>query len=151
VVSYFPGDDLFTPFERPRGLPLGNQTSQFFANVYLNPLDQLVNRQLRPPIYARYVDDFVLFGDSKERLAESRRRIEEELYCLRLEMHPGKSLVYPAAGGFTFLGWRIFPEHTRLVRSAGAMAIGRLRVLEARIEKLSIGTLTVDHLNVRSR
>jgi RNA-directed DNA polymerase len=48
AISYFPGDDLFTPFERRRGLPLGNQTSQFFANVYLNPLDQIVNRELRP-------------------------------------------------------------------------------------------------------
>ena len=91
VVSYFPGDDLFTPFDRRRGLPLGNQTSQFFANVYLDPLDQAVNRQLRPEIYARYVDDFVLFGDSQPRLAELRASIEEELCRLRLDMHPGKS------------------------------------------------------------
>ena len=46
AVAYFPGDNLFTPFERRRGLPIGNQTSQFFANVYLNPLDQFVLREL---------------------------------------------------------------------------------------------------------
>jgi retron-type reverse transcriptase len=57
IVHYFPGDNLFTPFERRRGLPLGNQTSQFFANVCLNPLDQFVNRTLRPASYVRYVDD----------------------------------------------------------------------------------------------
>ena len=49
---WFPGDDLFTPIERRRGLPLGNQTSQFFANVYLDPLDHFVTRpagaELRP-------------------------------------------------------------------------------------------------------
>ena len=57
VLYYFPGDDLFTPTERRRGLPLGNQTSQFFANVYLNPLDQFVNRTLKSAAYVRYVDD----------------------------------------------------------------------------------------------
>ena len=48
AIHYFPGDDLFSPGERRRGLPLGNQTSQFLANVYLDPLDQYVNRELRP-------------------------------------------------------------------------------------------------------
>ncbi len=62
MIQYFPGDSLFTPFERRRGLPIGNQTSQFFANVYLNPLDHFAMRELRPGLYLRYVDDFVLFG-----------------------------------------------------------------------------------------
>ncbi|MCC7155285.1 MAG: hypothetical protein IT161_11980 [Bryobacterales bacterium] len=70
VCFYFPGDSLFTPFERRRGLPLGNQTSQFFANVYLDSLDQLVNRVLKPLAYVRYVDDFVLWDNNKPRLAE---------------------------------------------------------------------------------
>jgi retron-type reverse transcriptase len=52
TAAYFPGDDLFTPHQRRRGLPLGNQTSQFFANVYLNPLDQFLERQGRPGVYA---------------------------------------------------------------------------------------------------
>jgi len=65
--AYFDGDDLFTPYERRRGLPIGNQTSQFFANVYLNPLDHYVLRELRPALYLRYVDDFLLFGDDKKR------------------------------------------------------------------------------------
>lgn len=53
VCLYFEGDDLFTPLERKRGLPLGNQTSQFFAGVYLNPLDQFVTRVLKAPGYVR--------------------------------------------------------------------------------------------------
>jgi len=139
AVVYFPGDDLFTPFERRRGLPLGNQTSQFFANVYLDPLDQAVNRQLCPDLYARYVDDFVLFGDSQEYLAESRRRIEDELCRLRLQMHPGKSRVYRTADGFTFLGWRIFPEHTRLVRGNVVRFRRRLRSLAAQYARGAVG------------
>jgi retron-type reverse transcriptase len=139
AAAYYPGDDLFTPWERRRGLPLGNQTSQFFANVYLDPLDQAVNRQLRPPVYARYVDDFVLFGDSKEVLAGARRCIEDELCRLRLSMHPGKSRVYRTAEGFTFLGWRIFPEHTRLVRGNVIRFRRRLRGLAAEFACGAIG------------
>ena len=55
VLNYFPGDDLFTPGERRRGIPIGNQTSQFFANVYLDPLDHFVKDRLGIKGYVRYV------------------------------------------------------------------------------------------------
>lgn len=116
VNAYFTGDGLFEPFERRRGLPLGNQTSQFFANVYLNPLDHFVNRVLKPSVYVRYVDDFVLFGDSRSGLRDMLVEIEERLEMLRLRVHQGKSRVYQAAAGVTFLGWRIFPDRARLAR-----------------------------------
>lgn len=79
AIAYFPGDSLFTPYERRRGLPLGNQTSQFFANLYLNPLDQLVARELKPRVYVRYVDDFLLFGCSKAELQEMHAHIRDSL------------------------------------------------------------------------
>ena len=75
VLMWFPGDDLFTPTERRRGLPLGNQTSQFFANVYLDPLDHFVCDRLGSS-YVRYVDDFLVFADDKRRLHEVRVEIE---------------------------------------------------------------------------
>jgi len=115
--AYFPGDTLFTPFERRRGLPLGNQTSQFFANVYLNPLDHFVMREIRPPAYCRYVDDFVLFHDDPAFLRDARKRIQDRLDTLRLRLHEGKSRLYRTADGVTFLGWRLFPDRRRLVRS----------------------------------
>ena len=59
---YFPGDDLFEPYRRRRGLPIGNLTSQFFANLYLDGFDHIVTEVLRAP-YVRYVDDFALFHD----------------------------------------------------------------------------------------
>ncbi|MFN7920410.1 MAG: reverse transcriptase domain-containing protein [Bryobacteraceae bacterium] len=117
VLHYFPGDTLFTPHERRRGLPLGNQTSQFFANVYLNPMDHMIVRNLRPGAYARYVDDFLLFSDSKAELAEMLHRIREFLYRYRLTLHPGKSRVYQCRDGFPFLGFRLFPTHARLARA----------------------------------
>ncbi len=116
VSAWFPGDTLFTPLERPKGLPIGNQTSQFFANVYLNALDHFVLRVLRPELYLRYVDDFVLFGDDKTELASMRGAIVTRLEGLRLELNEGKSRVYRCADGVTFLGWRLFPGYARLPR-----------------------------------
>ncbi len=116
VVRYYPGDDLFTPFERRRGLPLGNQTSQFFANVYLNGVDHRISREFGAAVYARYVDDLALFSDSRMELRNARQMLDSELLGLRLEMHPGKSRIYRCADGLTFLGWRLFPDRARLVR-----------------------------------
>ncbi|MBM3726974.1 MAG: RNA-dependent DNA polymerase [Acidobacteria bacterium] len=114
---YFPGDDLFTPFERRRGLPLGNPTSQFFANVYLDPLDQFVNRTLRAPEYVRYVDDFVLFGGSRAQLEEMLAALIPLLDELRLRPHSGKCQVRRTQDGLTFLGWRLAPGRMRLARA----------------------------------
>ena len=116
VIQYFPGDDLFTPFERRRGLPLGNQTSQFFANVYLDGLDRLIDDKLRPGVWARYVDDLVLFDGDKQRLRAMREAMELKLDEARLTLHPGKSRIHCCAEGVTFLGWRLFPGRARLVR-----------------------------------
>jgi len=65
AVFHFPGDDLLSPLSRRRGLPIGNLTSQFFANWFLNPFDQFVKNTLRVKRYVRYVDDFALFSDDR--------------------------------------------------------------------------------------
>ncbi len=131
MLHYFPGDTLFTPHERRRGLPLGNQTSQFFANVYLNPADHMIVRNLRPGAYVRYVDDLLLFADSKEQLREMHDQIREFLYGYRLTLHPRKSRVYWCRDGFPFLGFRLFPTHARLARANVVRFRRRLRQLHA--------------------
>lgn len=141
---YFPGDDLFTPYERRRGLPLGNQTSQFFANVYLNPMDHFVLRELRPGLYVRYVDDFLLFGDDKRKLGDMRACLEDFLSPLRLRIHARKSRVYRAQDGVTFLGWRVFPERLRLVRSNVVHWRRRLKAMSEayRARKMQLSEVT---------
>ncbi len=99
---------------RPRGLPIGNQTSQFWANVYLNALDQYVKRDLRCRGYLRYVDDFLLFAPDKPTLHAWKRAIIGFLATLRLTMHEAESAVIPVTTGIPYLGFRIYPDHRRL-------------------------------------
>lgn len=112
TMVYFSGDDLFASL-RPRGLPIGNLTSQLWANVYLNPFDHFVKRQLRCGAYLRYVDDFLLFAHSKQQLWQWKAEIESYLASLRLTMHPG-SQPRPVTEGIPFLGFQIFPQKMRL-------------------------------------
>ncbi len=116
LVDWFPGDDLLSPLDYPRGLPIGNQTSQFFANVMLNPFDHFVTERLRPDGYLRYVDDFVLFSDDKCWLTDARDRCRDFLESLRLRLHPDKSVISPTSCGIRFLGYRVFPDRIRLPR-----------------------------------
>jgi retron-type reverse transcriptase len=107
-IHYFPGDGLLRPL-RPKGLPIGNLTSQFFANLYLSQFDHLVYETLKPAGYLRYVDDFALFGNDRSALLESRSAIETYLTQLRLQIHPIKSQLFETQHGANFLGFRIFP------------------------------------------
>jgi hypothetical protein len=99
-------------------MPLGNLTSQFFANVYLNELDQFVKHTLKAEYYIRYVDDFVVLSHSKSRLPEYKEKINTFLKeKLSLRLHPDKSHVSPLQYGIGFLGFRIFYHHKLLRKS----------------------------------
>lgn len=130
VIDYFPGDDLLTPVTRRRGLPIGNLTSQFFANIYLNGFDHFVKEQLKISKYVRYVDDFALFSDDRELLADARLAIEEYLAQLRLKIHPVKSQLFETKIGATFLGFRVFSDIIRVRNSNLHQARRRLRRLQ---------------------
>lgn len=116
VMQWFPGDDLLAAC-RPRGLPIGNLTSQFFANVYLHELDMFITTQLRWRHYLRYCDDFVLFGNDKGKLREVKAAIADFLGNLRLRLHPKKSLLFPVKTGLEFLGYRLLPTQIRLKKA----------------------------------
>ena len=112
VHRYFPGDDLFTPYERRRGLPIGNLTSQLFANVYLDRFDHFVTEVLRAP-YLRYVDDFALFADDPAQLEAWRRRAVAYLAGRRLSLHPGKTRIVQTSEPAEFLGYVLLPGGRR--------------------------------------
>jgi len=112
VNLYFDGDDLFAPFKRRRGLPIGNLTSQFFANLYLDGFDHFVTEVLRAP-FVRYVDDFALFHDDPAVLADWRERIDSYLAGRRLRLHPGKTFIAPTAATANFLGFELHGDGGR--------------------------------------
>jgi hypothetical protein len=94
------------------GLPIGNLTSQMFANVYLNPLDHFVKRDLKIKCYGRYVDDMVLIHSDKQILLDAISQIREFLSReLKLTLHPRKIRLQQATKGFDFLGAHILPFH----------------------------------------
>ncbi len=128
-LVYFPGDTLLTPLERRKGLPIGNLTSQFFANLYLSGLDHFVKEQLRVQKYLRYVDDFALFSDDREFLAEARLAVEEYLQTLRLTVHPVKSQLFATRHGANFVGFRVLPDRIRVRRNNIVRSRRRLRQL----------------------
>ena len=131
VELHFPGDDLFEPQRRRRGLPIGNLTSQFFANLYLDGFDHFVTEALRAP-YVRYVDDFALFHDDPAVLAQWRGRIACYLEGRRLRLHPRKTVILPTMEPAAFLGFVLLPGGRRLPEANVARFRNRLRGLRDR-------------------
>ena len=127
-MVWFPGDDLFA-VNRPRGLPIGNLTSQFWANCYLNAFDHFVKRDLKCPAYLRYVDDTLFFADDKATLHRWRAAIIEYLATLRLTIHVNRAQPRPVTEGIPFLGFVVYPTHWRVKRRKVVHYRRRLRSL----------------------
>ena len=143
TMQWFPGDDLMAAL-RPRGLPIGNLTSQFWANVYLHELDKFVKHSLRWPAYLRYSDDFLLFGDDKADLHRCRVAIADFLVPLRLRLHERKCVVFPTETGVDFVGFRVYPTHLRLRRDNVRRFVRRMRRLQASYQK---GEIDLDRVH----
>ena len=110
-----------------QGLPIGNLTSQFFANVYLNELDQFAKHKLKIRHYFRYVDDLVILSQDMEQLKFWRDEIDEFLGGkLELRLHPKKQIMQTVEKGIDFLGFVIKPDYT----------LARLRVVKNLKERL---------------
>lgn len=113
-------------------MPLGNHTSQWFGNIYLDKLDKFVKHELKAKYYIRYVDDFVLFSNSRIELEYWKKQISLFLReKLKLELHPEKSRVIPLSQGIDFLGLKIF-YHYSLVRDSNR------RNFERKLKELKI-------------
>lgn len=101
IIRNSPGD---------KGLPIGNLTSQFFANIYLNPLDHFIKEVLHTKAYLRYMDDFVIFSDSFYDLKQKHQQIEHfSNEMLQLKLKEQACWLNKTSHGLSFLGYRIFP------------------------------------------
>ncbi len=115
VVPEFLSENELKLFEpRRKGLPIGNLTSQFFANCYLNGFDHFVKEKLKASKYLRYVDDFALFSDDYDYLQQAWLEIQGYLATLRLTLHPVKTQLFATENGANFVGFRILPDRIRV-------------------------------------
>lgn len=104
---------------RNKGIPIGNLTSQLFANIYLNKLDYFVKHSLKARYYIRYVDDFVILAEDSKKLENYKRVIRNFLEDeLKLELHPKKAVIFPAKNGIDFLGFRVYKTHRKVRKSS---------------------------------
>jgi len=113
-----------------KGMPIGNLTSQMFANIYLNELDQYAKRELRIKYYMRYMDDIVILSDDKKTLHCWRQDIEIFLNeQLRLNLN-NKTCIRPITLGIDFLGYKVWPTHIKLRKSSARKMKRRLKVIQ---------------------
>nr|WP_177326814.1 RNA-directed DNA polymerase [Pseudomonas sp. CF161] len=107
------------------GLPIGNLSSQFFANVYLNALDQFAKHQLKARHYIRYVDDFVFLHESPQQLNEWLAQVEAFLPSLGARLNPTKTILQPVERGVDFVGHVIKPWRRTTRKRSLAQALKR--------------------------
>lgn len=124
------------------GIPIGNYTSQYFANIYLNELDQFVKRTLKIKYYIRYMDDFILLLPTKKDCIKYKAIIENFVETkLHLKLN-SKTKYYPSKMGVDFCGYRIFPTH-RLLRTSNKTKIkNNIKLWN---QKFHNGTLNTTH------
>jgi retron-type reverse transcriptase len=139
VGDYFEGDGLFEPHDRRKGLPIGNLTSQFFGNVYLNGFDHYIKDTLGCKAYLRYVDDFAVFSNDKKELWAVKNRMDEYLQKLRLKLHARKTRIFPVNSGCEFLGFYVYPHFRKVKKANVRLFEGRLRGMQTAYRKGKIG------------
>lgn len=123
-----------------KGLPIGNLTSQWFANFYLDRLDHFLKEDLKAPAVVRYMDDFAIWSNSKEELfeiwSEAHLWLSEEL---KLELKESACRVQPVSQGLIYLGMQIFP---RTIRVQGKRLRRTRRLIALREKQFASGELT---------
>lgn len=131
----------------PRGIPIGNLSSQMFANIYLNELDHFLKHTLREPRYVRYMDDFAVIHHDKAHLHEIRRAIEDFLWAELGLRTNAKTQVFPIGGNgraLDFLGYRIWPTHRALRKNC----INRMKRKMRRMATLyNLGRMSWDEID----
>jgi retron-type reverse transcriptase len=125
IVHSFPGG---------KNTPIGNYTSQWFGNLYLNEVDQYVKTVLKVRDYIRYCDDFCLFGNDKKKLGEYRAKIKDFIEQ-RLKLQFSKCDIFPITRGVDFLGYRHFDNYVLLRKSTVKRVRRRLAALPGLYER----------------
>ncbi len=146
IIESFTSDQFHD--SNPRGLPIGNLTSQLFANIYLNEFDRFVKHTLKIEHYVRYTDDFVIVSGSLDYLQAVLKLSEHFLNSnLALKLHPKKITVRKASQGIDFLGYIVLPDY-RLLRVKTKKRI--FTKMEERVREFKAGVIAGYLFNSRS-
>ncbi len=147
LLSLVPRQKSLFFSEEKQGLPIGNLTSQFFANIYLNELDQFVKRTLRCKFYGRYVDDFFLIDKDKKQIMQWKGEIEKFLYdALCAQLHPRKFTIQRLNYGIDFVGFFVKPY--RVYPRKRIMRAFKNKVFIIDYHTQSSGKLSAHHKNL---
>lgn len=111
---------------RDRGIPIGGGLSHMEGNMHLDPLDQYCKRVLGIKFYVRYMDDIIILSNSKEQLHEWKKRIEDFLFGMELQLN-NKTAIMPINQGVEFVGYRIWPTHVTIRKSTSLRMKRRLK------------------------
>lgn len=133
-------EDIIRSFDGGKNTPIGNYTSQWFGNLYMNELDMELKHEYKEKTLIRYCDDFVIFSNSKKELHRLKNSIESYL-IRKLKLRFSRWSVFPVVQGVDFLGYRHFPNRILLRKSTAKRVAKRLKALPSRIYK---GKITLD-------
>jgi retron-type reverse transcriptase len=138
-------ETIIKSFEKTegKGLPLGNVTSQLFANIYLNELDQFIKHKLKAKYYLRYCDDFIILGESEKELKELISPINNFLnQNLKLKLHPNKVIIRKHHQGIDFLGYVALPYY-RVLRTKTKRRM--TRKIRQKHKEMKAGNISKEH------
>lgn len=125
------------------GMPIGNLTSQMFANLYLNEADQYVKHELKERFYMRYMDDMLILGDDKKHLQEIKDKVERFLNAeLKLNLN-GKTSIRPIRCGIEFVGFRVWSTHRKLRKTSAKKLKRGLKWIQRQYAE---GNVTLDQI-----
>lgn len=117
-----------------RGMPIGNLSSQMFANIYMNEIDQYIKRELRVHYYIRYMDDMIILSNSKIELQEIKEKVELFLNeRLKLDLN-SKTCIRPVTLGIDFVGYKVWNTHIKLRKSTMKRMKRRLQYMKRQYE-----------------
>lgn len=126
------------------GLPIGNLTSQLFANIYLNQLDYFVKQKLREKYYGRYMDDFFIISNDKEKLKRDKEKIDLFLrQVLKLKLHKNKTFIQNVNQGVCFVGYRVFADYA-LIR--GSTLINFQKKYHKKVRRYKKGNISLEEI-----
>jgi len=132
--------DIIYSIEGGYNIPIGNYTSQWFGNLYLNELDQLLKHEYKVKYYIRYCDDFIILHKDKKILNEIAEIIRDFLIS-QLELELSKNSIFPVRQGIDFLGYRHFPGYVLMRKSSAKRAKRRIKKLPQLLEEGKITQL----------